>query len=57
MHFGPQTEKVVLEFYPPFVFRRLRDLMTNVFETKQDVDNQGTALETANGPLRCPRII
>jgi len=32
-------------------------LTANVFATKRDIDNQGSALETRSGPLHCLKIL
>ena len=43
-------------FYICSVFRRLRDLMANIWWTKHDMDNRTRALESTKGLLRCLKI-
>ena len=39
-----------------FVFRRLRDLMANIFWTKRDIDNRIRAVKGTNGFLHCQKF-
>ena len=38
------------------VYRRLRDLMANIYRMKRDRDNQAKGLESTKGLLRCLKI-
>jgi len=39
-----------------FSFRRLRDLMANVFGTKHDMDNQARTLDSTRDPIHSLKI-
>ena len=44
---------IMADFCICSVFRRLRDLMANIFWTKRDTDNRKRALESTRGFLHC----
>ena len=53
----PRKKLGAKNFYICSVFRRLRDLMTNICWIKRDIDNQARALESTKGLLRCRKIL